>query len=282
MRGPGIVARSLSKANVRDSRGVMWQYHSRSDNHSKIACWALLLDLLEHCPSLVDHVASGKVGFGINHPMREFQTGREKYLDLVLCTPGPQDQTPAVTFRELADQYCLHLVEDDFALLRRLPTLKRCSVGSVHVALEAKACMTEHVKALPRLFDELNSSHAAIHGSADYAIATGFAIVNLAATFVSPDRNKHLAEGAPPIVTKHRQPLAAVRTVAKIREIPRRTTSGVPGFDALGILVVKLANDGTEVSVVEGPPAPPPSDVLEYGQMVRRIAGLYASKFANV
>ena len=46
--------------------------------------------------------------------------------------------------------------------------------------------MTAHGKALPRLHDELNSSHLTIHGASDYAIAAAFALVNAAATFVSP------------------------------------------------------------------------------------------------
>lgn len=43
--------------------------------------------------------------------------------------------------------------------LGSLPELPRAPVGAVLMALEAKAAMTEHVKALPRLYDELNSSH---------------------------------------------------------------------------------------------------------------------------
>ena len=56
-------------------------------------------------------------------------------------------------------------------------------VGSVLLALEAKACMTAHIKALPRLYDELNSSQLTVHGAADQAIAAGLAIVNIATAF---------------------------------------------------------------------------------------------------
>jgi hypothetical protein len=152
----------------------------------------------------------------------------------------------------------------------------------VHLALEAKAAMTEHIKALPRLFDELNSSHLAIHGSADFAIAAGFAMVNYAATFISPDRNKRDLSRDDPVVTKHVQPRATERTIAKLEEIPRRTQGGVEGFDALGIVVLSLQNDGTPVKVITDPPAPALADVWHYDQMVRRIASLYASKFGNV
>ena len=58
------------------------------------------------------------------------------------------------------------------------------------MALEAKACMTAHQRALPRLYDELNSSHLTVHGATDQAIAAGFAMVNIAGQYLSPDLNK--------------------------------------------------------------------------------------------
>jgi len=281
MYGPQLIARSLSLPSVNDSYGNLWQYHSRSDMHSKIACWALLFDLLQHCPLLIDHIREGKVGFGINHEMRDFKTARKKNLDLVLCTPGTGD-TERQDFVSLAEKYRVLLNEAEHGILASLPALRRMPVGSVHLALEAKACMTEHIKALPRLYDELNSSHAAIHGSADFAIAAGFAVVNIAGTFVSPGRNKHPAADRPFEVTMHRQPDVTIRAIEKIKEIPRRTHSGTEGFDALGIVVLEMANDGSPVRVIDRPPAPISSDVLHYDQMIRRISSLYATKFGNV
>ena len=73
--------------------------------------------------------------------------------------------------------------------LRELPALRELAVGAVHIALEAKACMTAFVKARPRLYDELNSSHLAIHGNSRHTIAAGLAMVNMAPEFISPGRN---------------------------------------------------------------------------------------------
>lgn len=282
MDGPEILARSMSTPSVTDKSGNRWQYHSRSDQHSKVACWALLFDLLQHCPLLTQHIAAGKVGFGINHEMRDFRNNRSKYLDLVLCTPGTSTGTDAMTFEDLAQTYSVDLTQNQRALLAQLPELRRVPVGSVHVALEAKAAMTEHIKALPRLFDELNSSHLAIHGSADFAIAAGFAIVNHAEYFISPDRNKVDLTRYPAFVTKHTQPKATERTIKKIEEIPRRAHGGTEGFDALGIVVLTVKNDSSPVTIVNDPPAPAPADVWHYDQMIRRIASLYANKFGNV
>ena len=282
MNGPNILARSLTDAKIEDQFHNLWQYHSQSDNHSKLACWALLFDLILNCPLLAQHILLGKVGFGINHEMYDFRTGRKKNLDLVLCTPAAPATPAAVKFSSLARKYGVNLTTAEEAQLNDMPILSRVSVGSVHIAIEAKACMTEHIKALPRLYDELNSSHLAIHGSADFAIAAGFAMVNISDSFLSPGRNKHNLSLSSPNITLHRQPEVSARTIAKLREIPRRTSQGAEGFDGLGIIVLSMINDGSPVQIVDTPPAPNATDPLNYDQMVRRISSLYSTKFGNI
>lgn len=281
MLGPDIIARSLSHAAIEDSFGNLWQYHSRSDRHSKIACWAMLFDLMRTCPVLIEQISREKVGFGINHEMREFKSGRKKNLDLVICTPGPKESGKRAAFTDLVADYDIRLTASERRELAALPALRQKSVGSVHLALEAKACMTAHIKALPRLYDELNSSHTVIHGAADFATAVGFVMVNLADTFVSPDRNRRKRGRKAFDITTHNQPRDTQRTVEKVKEIPRRTQSNTEGYDALGIVVVRMANDGTPVTLVTEPPAPAREDPWSYDQMIRRMASLYASKFRN-
>ena len=282
MDGPNILARSMSVPRIADKFGNVWQYHSRSDQHSKVACWALLFDLVQHCPLLKRHIADGKVGFGINHEMRDFRNNRSKDLDLVVCTKGSHPLADGPSFSDLVRVYHIELNDRQREQLASYPVLRRVPVGSVHLALEAKAAMTEHIKALPRLFDELNSSHLAIHGSADFAIAAGFAAVNYSTTFISTDRNKISLASHAPTVTAHTQPKATERTIKKLEEIPRRTRAGDEGFDALGIVVMELKNDGTPVTIVTEPPAPESRDVWHYDQMIHRIGSLYAAKFGNV
>jgi hypothetical protein len=229
MRGPHILVRTLSRPAVPDKFGNVWQYHSRSDRHSKVACWGMLFDLLRECRVLADQVARGVVGFGINHEMHEFDTARKKNRDLVVCTPGAPGRGGGADFAELAEQYRVDLSPVERRELAALPVLQRVPVGSVHLALEAKACMTAHIKALPRLFDELNSSHAAIHGAAEFAIAAGFAIVNLCDTFVSPGLNEHRLGRRSPVVSQHRQPGDTLRTIGKLKEIRRRVAQNTAG-----------------------------------------------------
>ena len=275
MFGPEILARSLSLAVPTGATGAPWQYHSRGDRHSKIACWGILFDLLRHCAVLREHVASGRVGFGINHEMRDFKENRKKNLDLVLCIPngGPPPRRP-VKFAGLVERYTILLSPEEMAALAALPDLPQTPVGAVQVALEAKACMTEHIKARPRLYDELSSSHQMIHGATSTAIAVGFVMINLSTEFFSPGKAT---------LSKHRQPDAAAKVLEKIEELPRRTSTAERGFDAVGAVMIECRNDGTSpVRLVSTPPAPPAGDNFNYRQMIRRIASLYESRFPKL
>ena len=142
-----------------------------------------MLDLLEHCTALAAHV-------------------RQTLFDV--C------QKLEIAFSA-----------EELSRIKALPVLKMAPVGNVLMALEAKACMTAHQKALPRLYDELNSSHQTVHGAAESAIAVGFVCINAATSYLSPDRNKRKLEGEP-TWSKHKQPQATDVTFQKVREIRRR------------------------------------------------------------
>lgn len=279
MDGPKILVRTLSSAIVRDRYDNAWQYHSRSDLHSKIACWGIIFDLMASTPLLRRHVETGTVCFGINHEMRDFVHDRKKNLDLVLCTPaGP---TTSETLASLAKNYQIELTADERKALEKLPQLVRAPVGSVLMALEAKACMTAHQRALPRLYDELNSSHLTVHGASDQAIAVAFTMVNIADNYLSPDLNKknRLTD---PEWSKHRQPRDAQLAIDKIKQLPRRSKVGDTGYDAISIVVVDMANDGRPVRLVEDAPAPPKGDIYYYENMIARLSGLYATRFKDL
>ena len=280
--GPRILTRTLSATARPDRYGNLWQYHPRSDHHSKVACGAIAFDLLRHCPLLRRHVEIGAVAFGINHEMRDFVHNRKKNLDLVLCTPaGDFAGRTRKDLPALVDEYAIGLSADERRELDALPGLRRASVGSVLLALEAKACMTAHQRALPRLYDELNSSHATVHAASGHAIAAGFAMVNVAAAYLSPDLNKANRAVAPEW-SRHRQPRDAELAVDKLRQLPRRTRIDDEGYDALAITVVSCRNDGSAVDLVETPPAPAGGDIDHYAAMIERVANLYATRFKDL
>jgi hypothetical protein len=281
--GLGIIARSMSVATTGTGSkpfmfGRQWQYHPRSDRHSKIASWALMFDLMLASPLLRSHVASGKVAVGINHEMRDFAQNRAKNLDLVVCRAGGAGA--GGTFAELVDRYRIVLDPVEKRALDALPTAPLAIPQTVLLAVEAKACMTEYGKARPRLYDELNSSHLTIHGDTNSAIAAGFVLLNAASTFVSPLRNGWPPGALPDVVSQHRQPEEMRSVAAKVAELPRRSQPGQDGFDALAIAVIECANDGSPVVAVPHSAGRDFPAIFDYSQTVGRIAHIYATRFS--
>jgi hypothetical protein len=285
-----IIARSMSVATTGSPggkpflHGNAWQYHPRSDRHSKIACWALMFDLLGECDLLRVHVASGKVAIGINHTMRDFARNRAKNLDLVVCRAGERTKSKGrpTTFADLVRPYTIILSEEEAGRLAKLPQARLAAPATVLMALEAKACMTEFGKARPRLYDELNSSHLTIHGDTNGAIAAGFALINSADTFTSPIRNPWPLGSHPTAITKHNQPKDLRSVAAKLAELPRRSQPGEQGFDALAIGVVDCANDGTPVTVRRSVAGQDYPEIYAYEQTVGRLAHIYATRFSGI
>jgi len=278
MHGESIIARSISAARIEDRYGNRWQYHSRSDRHSKIACWAILFDLLQTCPLLRQHVEKDKVAFGVNHEMRDFRQNKKKDLDLVLS--ARRDGSGA-TFADFAAKWGVVLDERESEILATLPVLGKATVASVFMALEAKACMTEHIKAIPRLNDELSSSFQTIHGDTGNAIAGGFVMINCADTFISSDRHTKKIRAGKYTISSHRQPDVANRVVEAVMKIPRRSDPTSQGFDAVGIMMVNCRNDGTDVTIDESSNARIP-EIARYSTLIERLGHLYATKYSGI
>lgn len=282
MHGPSLLVEALRERTIADKYGNTWQYHSRSDRHSKVACWGIALDLIATSHLLRRHVEEGKVVLGVNHEMRDFGTGRKKDLDLVIARPGGSIPGTAKTFASLAEQYRIPLTTDQRSILDALPDWPVAPVGAVLVALEAKATMTAHIRALPRLYDELNSSHLCVHGASRQALAIGFGIINASPRFASSDMNKRDLSEEEPTISEEPQPRSLVRTLEKIAEIPRRSNVRETGFDGLGVVVIEGVNDGTPFALVTAKPAPQPGDPFHYGGMIARMANEYDTSFSSI
>lgn len=280
MDGPDILVQTISEVRGFGKLGYRGQYHSRSDHHSKVGCWGIMFDLLAESALLRAHVEAGKVTFGLNHQMGDWRLQRKKKLDLVLATPA--EAPGRQTFADLVSEDGIVLTVSQQQKLSELPVLRQSSVGTVLVALEAKATMTAFQKSRPRLYDELNSSHLTIHGAADQAIAVGLALINTSESFISPVINKLGLAGLPPEVSLHTQPQEAERTVQKVKELPRRSGPGEQGFDALAIVLVNCQNDGSPVMTESRPPAPRVDDDYNYAQAIRRVSGIYAYRFSHL
>lgn len=279
--GADILVRTLSNPTRIDKHGNSWNYHSRSDHHSKVACWGIVFDLLRTSNLFRRHVAEGRVAFGINHEMRDFRNDRAKNLDLVFCQPASGSKRTSRTLVSLVEDYEIGLTTHARAELDVLPGLPEAPVGNVLVALEAKACMTAHQRALPRLYDELNSSHLTVHGAHSLAVAAGFVMVNIAERFLSPDLNKK-NRAADPEWSRHEQPKSVDITIEKVKQLPRRSRTSDQGYDALCIVVVECANDGSPVELHTTHPAPQPGNTYHYAAMIDRLRGIYDTRFLQI
>ena len=203
--------------------------------------------------------------------MHDYAANRAKNLDLVLARPhhaGWTNKRSARRFSDLPAVFDMELTPEQERLVSDLPDPVEGAVGAVHLAVEAKACMTAFSKSYPRLYDELNSSHAVIHGASNKALAVGLAIVNVADEFISPVGARN----------RHRQPADALGAIAKVEQLPRRSGDEGVGYDALGIILVDLVNDGSPVTLASEPRVP---DNYEYERMVLRLANEYDVRFRN-
>jgi hypothetical protein len=264
--------------------GLAWSYDSRSDHHSKVACWGILFDLMRSSEVIRRHASSSKIVFGINHPFRDFRTNKPKKLDLVIARPALEQwrlSRKPQTLTSFASKYTVGLTDHEEDELNRLPELKEGLVGNVLLAIEAKACMTEHQKALPRLYDELNSSHRIVHGESDQAIAAGFVLINIADRFISSDRNYGRSASDFKWNT-HPQPRFVELTLDTINQLPRRTRPGEEGYDALGVVILHCLNNGSEITIHRLPPAPQTDEVYHYAAFIARLRGFYESRFGHI
>lgn len=207
--------------------------------------------------------------FGLDHKMQDYAANRSKNLDLVIARPhdaGWTRKRAPRRFSALPPVFDMELTPAQRAVLATLPNPLEGEVGAVHLALESKACMTAFTKSYPRLYDELNSSHAVIHGASNRALAVGLAIVNVADEFVSPVGKRN----------RHKQPSDALGAIAKIEQLPRRSGDEGVGYDGLGIVLVNLTNDGRKVTVPTRPVVPVN---YQYDRMILRVANEYDVRF---
>jgi hypothetical protein len=129
---------------------------------------------------------------------------------------------------------------------------------------------------------EIVARSLTVHGASDHAAAAAFVMVNVSPQFLSSGMNKFPLASHPPLVNEEPQPKSAQGIIDKVGEIPRRSRPGEEGFDAIGIVLVDCRNDGSPITIHNGPPAPGHTDDFHYDQMVRRLGHIYDSRFATI
>lgn len=273
MVGPTILARAMTTATSRGIGAHSWQYHSRSDTHSKIACWTVLFDLLIECDVLKQHAVEERIAFGINH---EMVGPINKTLDLVVLAVQP-NRTGAkrATFAEVGSKYGISLSDTEKAILGDLPVVHQDAsddISEVAIALEAKACMTAHLKSMPRLHAEILATGYLAKRAAPRCISVSYSLVNTADTFLSPGKA---------IANRHKQPEDARRVVQMLSTaIPLAREGNGYGYDVIGVTTIDCKNDGSPVTLsTSNPAAPTTGDHFHYERMIRSICAEYRARF---
>jgi hypothetical protein len=208
---------------------------------------AIAADLVVHCPKIREHAASGSLVYDLNFTLR---AGTADWnVDLVLGSPQLGAPPPAA----------------GTAIVRQLPS-------SVRIAVELKAVMTEHRKAVKNRKRDLEAHHEHVHNYDDNAIAGGVLIINASPTFKSPLR---------PAATVHKNPEKLVaHCVAELRSVATRGGSTGYGLEAKCGIVVSVDNINlagacyptTSSAVAVGDP-------MHYDSFIRRICELYTRRF---
>lgn len=271
MRGPDILARTLSVPTRRGKSKRAWQYHPRSDVHSKIACWTLLLDCLLECDALHDAALAGRIGFKINHVM----VGPiNKTLDLVL-TRVPRSRSAGTqrrTFGDVGRSYGIVLTASEEAEVARLDAVleeAKSDMSEVAIAVEAKACMTDQVGSLPRLHAEIVATGYLAKRASPHCTVVSYTLVNASSTFVSGARS----------VKKSRQPESAHAVLRMLEEaVPLCRDHALLGYDVVGALTISCPNDGSPVTHSPSSASPGTLSSIHYERMVLSICAAYRER----
>lgn len=282
MYGPQILASFLETPGKPDKYGHAWQYNSQSDRHSSVGCWGIALDLMLECALLRQHAEQNKVVLGVNHALLDFEHKKEKRLDLVIAKPNGAIDPKAQTFKGLAHKLGIVLTDEVKAAVDSIPDISVGLVGATLIALEAKAAMTAHNKARPRLHNELSASQQIVHGAAHSALSIAYVQINGSKEFLSSVLNGRSWEHEPPEVSTNPQPKSVLDILEAIESLPRRSGPSGVGFDGIGVTVLDFENQGGPVNLITKPPAPQPGNAFHYDTMIVRMATEYASRFNNI
>lgn len=137
-------------------------YHPRSDKHSNAIALAIVDDLLGTRPGIARKAAAGDVVFDLNFDLR-VRTAIWN-VDLVLGRPA-KASPPA-----------------EGLITRQAP-------ATIEMAIEIKAVMTEHRKAVKNRKRDLEAHHEHVHNYNASTIAGGVFVINASRLFKSPLRS---------------------------------------------------------------------------------------------
>jgi len=146
--------------------------------------------------------------------------------------------------------------------------------------------MTEHIKALPRLRDELLGAMQASVMAAPHAIVCGLVVINAARSFISSENQRRFREGDPSSLRRnpHRQPDVVAKVIDRLQlRLPMRRDTSREGFDCFAFIVIEHDNEVPDpvVRLVTGPPAPSQMSPRNYDAFLIDVCNKYTERFGQ-
>jgi hypothetical protein len=274
MEGPKIFVETLGHGQPSRRGGKKgWQYHSRTSVHARQVAWAVLFDLLCSSEIFRSHAQRGVIAFALDYQMGG---ALPKKIDVVVCRRSGVSQAGARSFENLGRDLGMVLTPSQLELLgdvRAFREEERGNVRDVVVALEAKACMTDHSGAIPRLFAEFLATGYLVRQVEPDCITAAVALVNASDRFVTPSSGAVKEHGAV-------GPDAVVKMVRDA--LPLASKNPTVGYDAVAAVVVDCRNDGSPVRLLNKDPAPRPAEHHHYEWMLNTLGDVYRSRFGHL
>ncbi len=224
-------------------------YHPRSDKHSNALSDALIADLVSACPAIGERAVRGELVYVRNFDLYHQQSDWNN--DLVIGPP------PLGSVKPLQD--------DEGSMRYAEPNI-------VQIAIEHKAVMTEHRKAVKNRRRDLSAYHEHVHRYSNDCIAAGTVVVNISESFQSPLRDD---------LTIHKNVTGLVQhCLNELRGVPVRQGTSSEGLDALCVLIVSMTNvDPNDTEWRTAAPAPSVGDPLHYDGLVQAVCSGYETRF---
>jgi hypothetical protein len=149
---------------------------------------------------------------------------------------------------------------------------------SVLTSVENKTIMAAHSKARKNRFGDLVAYFNHMHNHRRDCIAAGLMVVNISATYENPD----------PFAKGIRRPKSdmlrvVADTVRLFASLPLRNSPDEPSDQPEALSVILVDYDGARpAKLVTKPPAPQSDEAIFYGNFIKRIADLYATRFTHL
>jgi hypothetical protein len=224
-------------------------YHSRSDKHSKALAESIVEALMIACPKLSVDAQEGRLVFQYNH---DVTYGHSTWNTDLAIGPPP----PGLSVAALPD----------------VAGMRRATPVAVQIAVEAKAVMTEHRKAIKNRKRDLEAHHQHVHDYDPATIAAGIVALNASTTFQSPLRAELSSHGNIDAVISH--------CIKEVNSITMAHGTSPVGLDAKCALVVIMDNvHHHQTRYLETAPAPVVGSPIHWDAFVQRICWLYTSRF---